>query len=727
MVSWLLSALSLAMHPLTIEDLLTVQQVSRVALSPDGKRVLIVTQSVDLAANAPISKVYLTDARAGHELKPMPPEAAEAQWQSDSEALTLLKPSGECTEVWRVPVGTRQLVRQNDVCLPSKDRILTSYRWSADGRYLAYLAQPLPKDELSVYSSRATALPVPEHAGKCIDLESSEARVKGMDALDLACTGVSVGTGWMWGLDVASPALRFFSATEAPLPPTELRVYDVSTAATRTVSDTGSDVRLFDWSFKGHELLWFTLARNAKRDEKAPYTPGSGSSMSFGGKGTLWWSDAATANDSPGSVDAGTFTAVSLLGLQLKWSPHGSQAALGTYEKVRIYATPPSDDKGEAKEIYKGRAIQFDWTGDSRSLLLVRYADHVQSLMRVDVGSGHMSRATSDDRWHGKPSFSADHRSFVITLEDVAEPTRLYFGSAGTSVLREIVGYEGLNPHWQKVAPLESQRIEWRSWDDKWNLYGVTVAPRGPAPPTPRSMLVILLGAGFPANRQFGIDSQQPVLLLAAAGYTVFIPNDRSRGGVSPRGYEDLGEERTYFSKPWRDDMQGVDLMIARRLADPERLGIMGNSYGGGLTSWGIAHTTRFKAAILKEPVALDMAASWRNIWGHKGFGGDVIGKQYGIESVYEGEGAKFIEYESPIKTVSAVRTPTLLEFGVKSGSVQIGGNEYYQALVWYGVPAELVMYPRTIHGFIEPVLVADSFRRELSWFEKWLPPSGSH
>jgi dipeptidyl aminopeptidase/acylaminoacyl peptidase len=144
--------------------------------------------------------------------------------------------------------------------------------------------------------------------------------------------------------------------------------------------------------------------------------------------------------------------------------------------------------------------------------------------------------------------------------------------------------------------------------------------------------------------------------------------------------------------------------------------------HDGGLTAWGIAHSTRFKAAVLKEPVAMDMGASWRGVWGHKGFGGDVIGKQYGIDSVYEGEGKKFIDGESPISTVSAVRTPTLMEFGVKSGNVQLGGNEFYQALAWYGVPAELVMYPRTIHGFIEPALVADSFRRELKWFGQWLP-----
>jgi dipeptidyl aminopeptidase/acylaminoacyl peptidase len=599
--------------------------------------------------------------------------------------------------------------------------MLTAYRWSADGQYLAYLAQPVAQDPLAAWSAKIVAMPEHEHAQPCIDLDSEEAHAKGMDALDLACTGTSVGTGWMWGLDVASPALRFFWARQAPLPPTELRVFESATGATHRISAEGSDVRQFDWSSKGHQLAWFSVARNEKKDENAPYLNGAGSSMSFGGEGSIAWADAGSESDAPLTLDAGAFTAIDLFGLALKGSPDGKHVALGTYQSVRVFASP-AIGKTEPSELYKGRPVQFDWSADSRSLYLLRYEHHVQSLMLVDAASGSMRSATNDPRWHGKPSFSADHRTFALSVEDVTEPSRVYVGKSGSSDLREIVGHPKLNPHWAQVAPLTTGRIDWRSWDDKWDLYGVTVAPREPTPKTPRPMVVVILGAGFPTQRQFGIDTQQPVLLLAAAGYTVFIPNDRSRSGITPHGYLDLGDEHTYFSKTWQDAMQGVDLMIAKGLADADRIGIMGNSYGGGLVSWGITHTTRFKAAVLKEPVALDMAASWRNIWGHKDYGGDVIGKQYGIDNPYEGDGAKFIQYESPITNVSAVRTPTLLEFGVKSGNVQVGGNEYYQALVWYGVPAELIMYPRTIHGFVEPALVADSFRREMKWFEHWLP-----
>lgn len=707
------------MHVLTIEDLLAVQHVARVDLAPNAKQVLLVTQGVSLASNAPVFKVYVAATRGDGDLLPLPPEAAQAQWQADSKALTFLRPSGECTQLWQIAITTRQSARLGETCLPSKDRTLISYRWSADGRFLAYLSQPVTQDALAAFSAKATALKQDERSAACIEINSEEAHAKGIDALDLACSGTSVGTGWMWGFDVASPAFRFFSTTQTTLPPTELWVFDAASGTPHRVSADGADVRQFDWSARGHHLIWFALARNDKKDEKAPYAQGSGSMMSFGGNGSISWSDAAV-DSVPRSLSVGALSAIDLFVLGLKWSPSESRAAFGTYSSLRVYGTPLAA-AAMPKELVTGRTTQFDWSADGRSLYLLRSEHHLQSLKRIDIASGAVRDASNDPRWHGKPSFSADHRVFAIAVEDVTEPTQVYLGNDSSTALRRVVGHGSLNPHWLKVAPLVQGRIDWRSWDDKWNLYGVTVAPKGGEPKS-RPMVVVILGAGFPTLRQFGMDTQQPILLLAAAGYTVFIPNDRSRSGISPKGYEDLGEERTYFSKPWKDDMQGIDLMVSRGLADPERIGIMGNSYGGGLTAWGIAHSTRFKAAVLKEPVAMDMGASWRGVWGHKGFGGDVIGKQYGIDSVYEGDGKKFIDGESPISTVSAVRTPTLMEYGVKSGNIQLGGNEFYQALVWYGVPAELVMYPRTIHGFIEPALVADSFRRELKWFGQWLP-----
>src|SRR5882724_9029235 len=79
-----------AMHALAVEDLLAVQQVSRADLAPNAKQVLLVTQSLSLPSNAPVSKVYVAATRGDADLLPLPPEAAQAQWQADSKALTFL-------------------------------------------------------------------------------------------------------------------------------------------------------------------------------------------------------------------------------------------------------------------------------------------------------------------------------------------------------------------------------------------------------------------------------------------------------------------------------------------------------------------------------------------------------------------------------------------------------------------------------------------------------------
>jgi hypothetical protein len=181
-------------HPLTVEDLLAVQSVARVELSPDGKHVLIVTRGTNLTSNIPTSNTYLSETHLGSELQALPAEAALGQWQADSRALTFLRPGQDCTQIWRIAVDTRQAAAQPEACLPAKGRMLTTFRWSADGRFLAFLSQPPPNDALQEISQRLVAIPQQTPAQACINIDSDEARGKGMDALDLACRA---STSWL--------------------------------------------------------------------------------------------------------------------------------------------------------------------------------------------------------------------------------------------------------------------------------------------------------------------------------------------------------------------------------------------------------------------------------------------------------------------------------------------------------------------------------------------------
>ena len=123
-------------------------------------------------------------------------------------------------------------------------------------------------------------------------------------------------------------------------------------------------------------------------------------------------------------------------------------------------------------------------------------------------------------------------------------------------------------------------------------------------------------------NEDFiGRSGLYPLAVFAARGYAVLRPNPRGSGGYGKTfrfaNYNDWG------GKDFDDDQTGVDYLIAQGVADPERLAIMGWSYGGFMTSWTITQTHRFKAAVIGAGVT--------NLWSFTGTSGCVLGFHPGL------------------------------------------------------------------------------------------------
>ena len=156
--------------------------------------------------------------------------------------------------------------------------------------------------------------------------------------------------------------------------------------------------------------------------------------------------------------------------------------------------------------------------------------------------------------------------------------------------------------------------------------------------------------------------------------------------------------------------MAGVDHVIEQGIADPDRLGVMGWSYGGFLTTWVIGHTSRFKAASVGAGVTdlvsfsgtSDIASFLPSYFG---------GEPWDRPDAYR--------EHSPIGYVQGVRTPTLILHGADDERVPIGqGYELHNALKRQGCPVKMVVYPRAHHAIQEPKLLLDAMRRNLDWFE---------
>jgi len=159
--------------------------------------------------------------------------------------------------------------------------------------------------------------------------------------------------------------------------------------------------------------------------------------------------------------------------------------------------------------------------------------------------------------------------------------------------------------------------------------------------------------------------------------------------------------------------MAGIDALVQRGVADRDRLGVMGWSYGGYLTAFAITQTTRFRAA--------SVGAGITNLVSSVGVA-DIPGF---IGSYFSGEfwdAPKLWQDRSAVFRVKAVTTPTLIQHGENDLRVPISqGYELYTALKRRQVPVTMVVYPRQGHGVGEPRLQLDVMRRNLEWFERWV------
>ena len=170
---------------------------------------------------------------------------------------------------------------------------------------------------------------------------------------------------------------------------------------------------------------------------------------------------------------------------------------------------------------------------------------------------------------------------------------------------------------------------------------------------------------------------------------------------------------RDWGGGDYRDIMAGVDAMVARGIANPDRLGIMGWSYGGYLTAWTVSQTDRFKA--------VSVGAGIVNL--HSMYGtNDVPNYLRAFFGAYPWRDPEEYARRSALTFVDQVRTPVLIQHGEQDQRVPFAqAQEFYRALKDRKVPVEFVAYPRQGHGIGEPRLILDCLRRNLDWFDRWV------
>src|SRR5262245_30233532 len=159
--------------------------------------------------------------------------------------------------------------------------------------------------------------------------------------------------------------------------------------------------------------------------------------------------------------------------------------------------------------------------------------------------------------------------------------------------------------------------------------------------------------------------------------------------------------------------MSGVDHVIKMGVADPDRMGVMGWSYGGYMTSWIVTQTNRFKAASVGAGVT--NLASFTGTADLPGFLPDYLGSQ-------PWENLDLYRSRSAVINAGQVKTPTLVQHGEADVRVPVSqGYEFYNALKQQGVPSRMLVLPRQPHGPNEPKMMLKVMQTNLEWFDKYL------
>jgi len=253
------------------------------------------------------------------------------------------------------------------------------------------------------------------------------------------------------------------------------------------------------------------------------------------------------------------------------------------------------------------------------------------------------------------------------------------------------------------------ETVRWTA-PDGLEIEGLLTLPAGPGP---HPLIVHVHGGPVAAYRNTWSMSYVWTPLLVSRGYAVLHPNPRGstgRGqGFAALVFGDMGGADTY------DILSGIEALVERGVADTARIGVMGGSYGGYMTSWLITQTDRFAASVSLSPVTDWVSQHYTSNIGYF--------DQIFLQDDPTNTAGRYIT-RSPITYAHQVRTPTLQTAGtVDRCTPPTQAEEFHRALIEHGVTSELAIYPGEGHGVKSFPAIIDNCTRIVGWFERFMLP----
>jgi dipeptidyl aminopeptidase/acylaminoacyl peptidase len=638
---------------LTPERMMQVKDITSVVPSPDGKRVAFTVREavMDGKKSEYLVQIHVAnaDGKEAFQLTGAEKSSDNPQWSPDGETIAFTSNRSGKTNIWLIRVRGGEAWRLNDVKTG-----VGSFKWSPDGKTIAYTAvdPPTPEEEMGAKE---------KNDARVVDEHFRMAR------------------------------LYVIPVTSAKREPRLLTRGDYHVAGGIWGAST-----VFDWAPDGKTIA-FTHVPTPKADD---------------------W---RKADISLVDVETGTVKPLAASGaaeMMPMYSPDGRWIAFvksddpptwGPNLTVQVVPAKGGEPR-ELAETFDLRPVLIGWSADSKKIYYTEAKGTRNRLCALPLD--------------GKPEEVrvADKSSVITGVHLSADGSVVGYASQPTAAPPEAcicrldhfepVKVSAVN---RGLAEVPVAHTELRRWKLSGGLEieGLLTLPAGYEQGKRYPLLLVIHGGpmGVFSQTYIGSPSVYPIAAFAARGYAVLRCNPRGSSGYGQKfryaNYKDWG------GGDYQDLMAGVDAMIKAGIADPDRLGVMGWSYGGFMTSWVITQTKRFKAASVGAGVTNLM--SFTGTSDIPSFLPDYLGAEpWDDLDMYRKHSALF--------NVKGVTTPTLIQHGTRDERVPTSqGYELYNALKRQGCTVKMVVYPRTPHGPREPKLLLDVMRRNVEWFDKFV------
>ncbi len=585
----------------------------------------------------------------------------------------------------------------------------SSPKWSPDGKYLSFLSSH--KDEKGEGKTQIWLLD--RRGGEAQPLTDVK---RDIESYSWSPDGKKIALQLSGDEEVASDPDK--KAHKAPKPIVIDRYQFKQDIEGYLTEDSRSQISLFDVAEKKLE----PLTNDRRYDDQDPTWSPDSSKIAFVSDRTsdpdqtaideIYVID-AKAGATPQKIASGN----SPSGQHIRWSPDGKSILYlegfdlkyGAYNQnsLRVVSSSGGTPAKLAEKLDRG-IISPEFTEDGQSITFVFDDDRKVFIGRVGVNGGEVERITQGDAVIIQRSSAKGHTAVVASTDSTAP--EVFAVESGK--LRKL---SSQNDAWLADVQLGAVEDFSAKAKDGNEVHGLMTKPpdyqAGKKYPT---LLWIHGGPDMQDDHALRFDLYPLAVerqMFAAQGYVVLAVNYRGGSGRGAAYTKAIAAD--WGQKEVLDVLAAVDYAISSGVADPNKLGVGGWSYGGMMTDFTIASDSRFKVAMAGAGIGNELGM----------YGSDQYIRQYNNEIGPPWKNLDtWIKISYPFYHADRIKTPTLFMVGRADFNVPLVGTEQmYQALRTLGVPTQLVIYPEQFHIFTRPSYIHDRMERYLAWWDKYL------